>query len=124
MAENGKLTKRQKQGLDALLRHGTVRAAAAETMIGERTLYRWCTEVPAFQAELRQHQSAVLDETGRALTGLAMGAVGVYENLLEHYDARVQLRAADSVMSHLIRIRELVDIERRLAELEAVIDAK
>lgn len=124
MAENGSsagsLTARQQRAVRALLTCKSVGDAAASSGVGERTLYRWLTD-PAFRVALAAAEGDLLDAATRRLLGLQEQAISTLERMLADGSAAsdtVKLRAAEQVLSHLLKLRELRDIEQRLTALE------
>jgi transposase-like protein len=116
----GTLTARQQKGIDALLSAASVSAAAAQSGIGRRTLYRWIRECPEFVAALRDAEGLAVDQAARMLAGAGGQAVHRLVALADGAEREaVQLRAADAILARLLQLRELVALEARLAALEA-----
>ena len=115
-----KLRTKQKRAIKALLEHRTVGAAAEVAGVAERTIYRWF-DVPAFRAALNKSEGDAIDQATRNLLTLSKAAINVFYEIMKDEDISpgIRLRAADRVMDHLIRLRELRDVEQRLAALEA-----
>ena len=115
-----KLKPKQNKAIKALLEYRTVGAAAAAAGVAERTIYRWF-EVPVFRAALARAEGDAIDQATRNLLALSNSAIGVFKDILNDKDISpgIRLRAADRVMDHLIRLRELRDVEQRLTALEA-----
>ena len=121
MAENGsKLSAKQHRALSALLTSKSVAEAAAATGLGERTIYRWLTD-PAFRQALSAAEGDLIDAATRRLLTLQGTALDTLEAVLGDEDASagVRIRAAQMVLDHLLKLRELRDIEQRLQALEA-----
>ena len=117
----GELTAKQQRAVQALLTAKSVSAAALAAHVGERTLFRWLTE-PAFRAALTAAESNLIDAATRRLLQLQGAALDTLEALLgdgSDASAGVRLRAAQVALEHLLRLRELRDIEQRLTALEA-----
>lgn len=109
-----------------MLEHKSVGEAASSIGVGERTLFRWLTE-PAFKLALSAAESDLLDAATRRLLTLQDDAIGAFESLLAEDSAAsdtVRLRAASAVLDHLLKLRELRDIEQRLTALEQAIAAQ
>ena len=122
MAENGsKLSAKQHRAITALLTSKSVTEAATATGQGERTIYRWLSE-PAFRQALSAAEGDLIDVATRRLLQLQGGALDTLEALLgdgADASAGVPLRAAQVVLEHLLKLREMRDIEQRLQALEA-----
>lgn len=126
MAGNGSaadiLTHRQQAAVRALLACKSVAEAAQRAGVGERTLYRWLAD-PAFRAALSAAEGDLLDAATRRLLGLQEGAIEVFEAVLKDASAApsARLRAAQAVLDHLLKLRELRDVEQRLTALEQAV---
>ena len=122
MAENGsKLSAKQHRAITALLTSKSVTEAATATGQGERTIYRWLSE-PAFRQALSAAEGDLIDVATRRLLQLQGSALDTLEALLgdgADASAGVRLRAAQVTLDHLLKLREMRDIEQRLAALEA-----
>jgi len=123
MTDNGKLTPAQKRAISALLTSRDVRGAAEVAGVGERTLHRWLADDPLFRATLTAAEGEAIDATTRRLVGLQDGAIDTIKALLDDKTtpATVRLRAAAAVLDYLLKLRELRNVEARLAALEAVV---
>lgn len=112
------LTPKQQRAIRALLEHKSVGKAAESIGVGERTLFRWLAD-PAFRQALTEAESDLLDAATRRLLTLQESAISTLEQVLAASDNdSVRLRAASVVLDHLLKLRELRDVERRLTALE------
>jgi hypothetical protein len=117
-----KLTPEQLRALYALLEHGDKAKAARSAGVGRTTLYRWLREDANFQAALEASTQQALKEFSLNLVRLAHKAATALEAALDSTEPihmHHRLRAADIVTNRLLAVREAVDIEERLAALEA-----
>jgi molybdenum-dependent DNA-binding transcriptional regulator ModE len=105
--------------LSALLTERTVEAAARKAGVSKSGAYRQLRE-PAFADELKRREFEVLDGTQRGLLSLSGTALDVYGEVLidGEVSAATRVRAADSVITHTLKLRELIDLESRIAALE------
>ena len=123
MAENGsELSVKQIRTVQALLTCNSIGEAAKAAGVGERTVYAWL-KLPAFQAALSAAESELIDSATRRLLRLQDKALATVETLLsDDPDSKVadsvRLRAALAALEHLIKLRSLRDVERRLQQLE------
>jgi hypothetical protein len=117
--DSGNLTTKQRRLLGALLTERSVDSAAKKADIGRSTAYAMLRD-PAFAEALKAAELQSLQEAVRGLIGLAQTAITVMATTLEDTKASpaTRLRAADSVVSHLMKLREAVSVEERLAALE------
>jgi hypothetical protein len=113
-----KLTPGQRKAIESLLTTGTVAAAALNANVNRGTIYRWMAD-EFFVHELRQAEREAVEGLSRALAGLGdLAASALRDALDSRQKITVRLRAAEIVTDRLLKIRELVDLEARLAELE------
>lgn len=123
MATNGSpgenLTTRQQKAIAALLTERDIKQAAQKAGVGERTLHRWM-KMPAFRAALLGAEGDAIDEATRKLIYLKDPAIITIANVMgdKNNTPAVRLRAAQSVLDYLLKLRELRNVEERLAELE------
>lgn len=112
------LTSKQRQSIEALVTERTIGEAAKAAGVGERTLHRWLAEDITFQSALRDLERRTLEGFTRRLVKLSEKAALALEDALDDPSIHVRLKAADTLLGRLIALRELVDIEERLAALE------
>jgi hypothetical protein len=120
MAQNDTLTGKEIKLLEALLGGASVTDAAADIGVSRRTAYRM-VEAPLFVSEWRRAQDELIDLAGRRLAALACTAVDALADVINEPSQRGASNkrlAAVAVLSALHEWRELVDVERRLSELE------
>jgi hypothetical protein len=123
MSENRTLgkkpTPRQRKAIEALLTTGDKSAAARAAQVRRSTIYRWLRQ-PHFQAALAEAEAEALVSLSRTLVRLGDKAGRTLESAMDDPDAALshRIRAADIVLSRLLQLRELVDLEARVCELE------
>lgn len=111
----------KQSAIRALLQTKTVTEAAALAGVGERTLFRWLADSD-FRAALATAEGELLDAAQRRLLALQGKAIDTLDALLapeSEVSHAVQLRAAQVVLDSLLKLRELRDLEERLAALES-----
>ena len=122
MAGNGTLSAKQTAAIAALLdpAYSSVTAAAAAANVPLRTMHRWFGD-EAFVTALRQAEGAALDAATMRLVSVVTPAVHVFVNIMadKSNPPGVRLRAAQMVIDSTVRLRELRNVEMRLAALEA-----
>ena len=119
----GKLSPSKARAVLALVEHGSVSRAAAECKLSRQTLYRWMREAE-FEFALKEASSAQVVELSRRLTALTIRAVEKLEQLLNSPSEQQARLAADSILSHAIRLRELTELEERIRDLELTMERK
>jgi hypothetical protein len=102
----------------ALAAGRTVQRAAEAAGVSERTAHRRLKD-PSFKRQVAECRARVLDETLGALTEATTSAVAVMAELLAEGNApKVRLAAAKAIIDSQLRVSQLVDLERRVLELE------
>ncbi len=118
-----KLTPKKTKAISALLEQPTIEAAAELAGVNPRTLYRWMRE-RAFQVGLREAEGQAIDRTARRLISLLDKALTAIEDIMDHpsqLGAGNKRLAAQAVLDQLTKLRELRNIEGRIADLEAAV---
>ncbi|MFI9466808.1 helix-turn-helix domain-containing protein [Streptomyces sp. NPDC052492] len=97
-----------------------VSVAADRAGVSRRTVQRWQTD-PTFAAEVRALRSQILDDTAGRLASAAADAVATLATLVNDPEqpGHVRVKAGDVLLRALLPVREHVDIEQRLAAIEA-----
>ena len=115
----GKSRLNREKAIQALLAHSTVRAAAQELQLNERTLYRWLRQ-PAFLAAYNIAKKELMQSATNRLQKAALNAVEVLVGIANTATATESARvtAAAKVIELAIKTSTLEDIESRISELE------
>jgi len=113
------LTPRKRKALEALLTSGDISQAANTAGVSRDSVYRWLRD-PDFQTALSNGTQAALQGLSQSLLTLGAAAAKALQVALEDTTAPLtaRLRAADIVLTRLLQMRELVDLDKRLTELE------
>ena len=102
----------------ALARGATFEEAAREAGLSERTAFRRNSD-PKFRELVASIRRQVLDVAVGKLLGLAGQAVGGMAELMgEQYPAATRLAACRAVLEFSAKLREQVEFEGRLADVE------
>jgi transposase-like protein len=102
----------------ALASGSTVKAAAKEAGVHQRTVFVWLRD-PAFKAAVNKIRARLVDRTLGKLSAAATKSVTALEALLDNPDGNIQARAATGILDRLVAYREHTDLVARLDELEA-----
>ena len=117
MAQQGR-RKANQLLLIALACGATVEAAASKAGVSPATVYRRLQD-PKFQKELRQLRSDMVQRTADMLTAAGGEAVKSLVALLKDTGpANVRLGAARAVVELAVKVREIAELEPRIAALE------
>lgn len=118
------LTTKQRAAIAALLEGQTKGQAATAAGVGRQTVSRWLSE-PAFAAALKDGGDAAVKLAAVRLAALTEGAINAIAATVAAPTtpgASVRLRAADTLLGHVLKIREQADILERIAALEMRLD--
>lgn len=124
MSENvppaGHLSTPQRAALDALASGATKAQAASIAKRTRRTLDRWIATEPAFSGALKNVTDAAVADAARRLAMMLDRALDVLDIVLQDPTTphHVQLRAIDTVVGNLIKLREFDELEQRITALE------
>jgi hypothetical protein len=113
------LSPKQEAAALALARGCTLRVAAEESGAGERTLKTWTATVPAFTRRIAQLRAEMTSQAlGRMIDGMSEAA-DTLRRLLRAKSRTVRLGAARALIELGTKLRETVELEERIAALEA-----
>lgn len=115
-------SRRAKKVLAALLETGNVTEAAAIAGVGRSTVYR-LLRTPAFSASLERARSAAFSDALGRLKASASAAVERLTTIVKGQDPEEARRAAATLLTLSLRAHELIDVESRIVELEALVAA-
>lgn len=102
----------------ALARGATSEEAAREAGVSGRTVRRWM-EDPDFLADVRDTRTELLQHAVGQLAAGAVEAVTTLREALRDADGRNRVQAARVLLDATLALRESLDLEERLAALEA-----
>ena len=120
MADDTRLSAKKQLALAALLQGQTMGAAADAAGVNPKTLYLWRQDAH-FRAELQAGERELVAGALRALETLARPAVVLLGKVVLDAEARPadRLRAASAILENVLRLKEILDLESRVAALEA-----
>ncbi|WP_439630907.1 hypothetical protein [Gemmata sp.] len=95
----------------------TIAEAAVAAHVSARTAYRRL-QSEAFKRRVTELRDAMISRAAGRLADSLTEAIGVLRTLLGSSSEPVQLRAADRLLDHAIRVAQLEELERRVRELE------
>ncbi|MGW1801916.1 hypothetical protein ACWCQN_39910 [Streptomyces sp. NPDC001984] len=112
------MTQNKPAALLALARGATSEEAAREAGVSGRTVRRWM-EDPDFQTDVRDTRTELLQHAVGQLAAGAVEAVTTLREALKDADGRNRVQAARTLLDAVLSLRESLDLEERLAALEA-----
>lgn len=115
------LTPKQRASLSFFLSCNTIDEAFKEAGISRNRYYEWMKE-PGFKSELNSlREEVVCDAVGQLKTSATKAALTLC-SLMDRDDCpSVQRAAANDVLNHVVKFKELQELEKRLDEVERLI---
>jgi DNA-directed RNA polymerase specialized sigma24 family protein len=124
MAQIDSLSSKQRKAIVSLLSQRTIEDAAKFSGISSRTIYRWMVS-DVFRIALLDAEGQAVDQATRRLIGGKDTALDTLADLMLKAESEsVRRQAASDWLAHLIKMRELRNIENRLTALEAAFNGQ
>jgi hypothetical protein len=120
------LSQRQGVFIIKLLETGSISKAAKSLKLCRGDYYKWLKD-PKFKEALKNLRSGLLDNAINDFSLLLTECVKVFQEALIHTDIYLQIRAANNIIEHLYKFRELEgieDLDARITALEKIINEK
>jgi len=117
-----KLTSKRTAILAALVAGETVTAISERLRISRMSVYRAIRD-RGFQEAFREAKDQSFDAAKTWLSNASTRAVGELVGLLECPDPAIRRSAAVAILDRAFKVWELVDLENKIAELEAIVAA-
>jgi len=114
------LSSKQLRAIPILIASDTIEEAAQEIGVSRTTLYSWL-EKDEFDQAVKVARRKLLDKSLNKLTNVSMKAVNTLEKLLDAESEAVRRAAANDVLNHSLKYRELSEIEERLESVERLV---
>lgn len=117
------LTPKQLKAIEALTACADVSKAAEVSGVSRDTLYRWMRS-ETFKEALNLSLRQAVNRISRQLITLGERSVETLQKAMSSPDVpiTVSIRAADIVLSRLLQIYEMAELEDRVSEIERRID--
>ena len=114
------LNSKQLKAIPVLIGCDTVEGAARKAGVSKNTLYAWMQQ-EEFSKALSTARKKLLDKAMHKLMSVSMKAVITLEGLLDAESEAVRRAAANDVLGHILKYRELSEIEERLETVEKIV---
>lgn len=114
------LNNRQLKAIPILIGCDTVEDTARKTGISKNTLYTWMKQ-DDFNRAVSEARKKLTDKAMNKLMNVTMKAVITLEKLLDAESEAVRRAAANDVLGHVLKYRELTEIEERLETVEKIV---
>ncbi len=118
-----KLSERQKKAIPFLLNSPTVEGGCKRAKISRETYYQWLSD-PLFKDELKRHRDQVIEEALNVMKANMTKAVNVLVSLLKTENEFLRRAVANDRLGHVLKRKELEDIEKRIEALERIVKEK
>lgn len=123
MGAPGSLNRKQEAAIAALLNAKSHRAAAKKAGVAASTLQRWLLQ-PEFLEAYRDARRTVVETALAQLQRATGAAVATLERNLKSKEPSGQIRAALAILQHSIKAIEVLDLDTRVRNLEAIAKQK
>jgi transposase-like protein len=114
------LNSKQLRAIPILIGCNTVEGAAREAGISKNTIYAWMQQ-EEFSHAVFEARKKLFDKAMQKLMNTSMKAVTTLERLLKAKSEAVRRAAANDVLGHVLKYRELTEIEERLDTVERIV---
>lgn len=112
------LTPRQITVLPCFAAHAFVEAACEEAGISRETYYKWLKN-PVFKSELDRLRNEIVNDAVNQLKATTVKAATTLSLLLDRDDnPSVQRAAANDILNHVGKFKELQELQERIETLE------
>ena len=101
----------------------SIREAAALAGVAERTVYRRLVQ-PEFRGKLAVLRGQMIDRLASRISGAGDEVFQKLHSLMEAESEPVRLGAVKTMLDQMIRLREAVEFESRLCQVEQLCDRK
>jgi hypothetical protein len=116
-----KYSRKKEQAMANLLTSSSVREAAKQTGVGEKTLRRWCKR-PDFEKEYKEAKMNIFEATVRDLAQAGPVVVKALEKMMTQpalYEACDRLKAGEIILDTICKMAKLNNIDFQASEQDA-----
>lgn len=117
MKDYDKKLRSQQKAIPYLLSCKSYAQAAKEIGISENQIYDWLRD-PAFKSELEKQRNQVTEDAINILKINTTKAAGALSELLDSSNEIVKRGAANDILNHVVKFKEMQEIENRITHLE------
>ncbi len=119
------LSERQLKAIPGILSAPTIDGGCNKAGISRKTFYEWLKD-PAFSEALRRHRDLIVGDALDMLKHSMTKAVETLVGLLDDGESNSYMKrlVSNDVIGHVLKARELEDLEKRIARIEEMIREK
>jgi transposase len=114
------LSQRKQKAIPVLIASDSIESAAEALGLSKATIYNWL-KGEEFNKAVSDARKKLLDKAMNKLLNISMKAVLTLEKLLDAESEAVRRSAANDILGHLLKHRELTEIEERLESVEKIV---
>ncbi len=111
------LSNRQQEALPQLAAADSIAEGARRAQVNRATVYRWMQD-DAFRAEFKRLRSEAAELADAEIQGIMLKAVAAIYDALDDNASPEKLRAAKIALDVAMKVRNGLDLERRLNRLD------
>lgn len=115
--DKNRLSERQMKALPFFVASSSEAEACRQAKIAKQTYYEWLKD-PSFKTELHRLRELVVNDAIQGLKSHVNKAVTTLVGLLDINTPSLQRNVANDILSHVIKFKELQEIEVRIEALE------
>ena len=115
------ITVRQAKAIPIILQAQSVQAGCQQAGISKPVFYNWL-KTPDFAEEYKRQRDVLIDEAMDLLKASLNKAVTTLTALLDTKNESLKRAVSNDILNHIMKIREMQEIESRLAKLEHMME--
>ena len=118
-----KLTERQLKAIPHIVTAATYTESIKRAKISRKTFYEWM-KIPTFKQELIRQREEIAKEAFGVLEQSLTKAVENLVGIIDTEDERLKRLACNDIIEHILKYREIQNLEKRLAQVETQLSAR
>lgn len=118
-----KLSERQKKAIPFFISSPTVEDGCRKAKISRETYYQWLSD-SLFKDELKRNMDQVIEGALNVMKANLTKAVNVLVGLLKTKNEYLKRSVANDILGHVLKSKELEDLEGRITALEKIVKEK
>jgi len=119
----GEISTRQRKAIPFLVNSPTVEEGCKRAKISREAYYQWLSD-PLFKDELKRQRDQVIDEALNVMKANMTKAVNTLVKLLKTKNEFLRRSVANDILGHVLKAKELEDLEGRVAAMEKIVKEK
>lgn len=120
MAESNRLTARQAKAIPNILGGKTCEEGCQAAGVSKACFYKWMQN-ETFRAEFERQRQKLVETAFGTIAQNIEKAASVLVGLLDGQDGRLKRLAANDIIAHFLKHKELAEIEKRIEAIEGAL---